>query len=334
MKVLALVLSTVLATLLLVAGGLAIALATPHAHGWVFALGGFAIAPLIYGPVLLGSLLTYFDPARSKASRAAFTRWVVVVLGIEILAAAGIVVFAVVAHAPIWLPIVFIAVAAVLVVVAFAVANPLRRYDERRDHRAPAWSPVTHRQIIRKIAIIAITFAIAFVVSVAGLALLGSGAHGLRWGLVLAFALDFAFVASAFACIVAVLPLNRQLRTSLNRDLGTTRTFARVVMRGKKDDLTEDEQVPAARYAATMAVTLPFTLGYLTLLYAGIITQTLAMIAEHPSDPILGPWYVAILVGVLVVIYPLQITRTIRVRRYAREHAELLEAQPQPATAE
>jgi hypothetical protein len=329
MKVLALVLSTLVLTALLLGGSIILAVTVPGRPDGLFILASLSITPLFYGPAILGSLLTYYDPARSAQSRKSFTRWAVVVLGLEALGAIGIVVYAIAAGAPAWLPVVFIGVGVLLVLGAWAISGPLRRYDERQDHKVPAWAPVTRAQIFRKIAIVAIVFVITLVVGTLLFALLFSSRRDREegFGTALNFALDFAFLAAGITCLLQTLGLNRQLRATADRDLGRIRKFVRIVLRGKKEELAEGERVPAARYAAILTIVLPFTLGYITLMYAGLITQTLGMLARaHGSDdPILGPWFIVVLVVVLLVIYPMQILRLVRARRYVREHAELLD---------
>lgn len=331
MKALALVLSTLVATVLVLAGTFVLVLVLPHHHGGLLLLGSLSITPLVYGPVLIGSLLTYYDPAKSAQSRKTFRRWWLVVVGIDVLAAIGIVVFAIVAPAPVWVPVAFIGTGALLFLIAWAVARPLRRYDERRADKVPAWAPISRDQVLRKIVIVAVTFAASFVLLSALFEFLFSRGRGIKDGLgtALTFGLDFGFIAGAIACIFLTLSLNRQLRATSNGDLGTVRKFGRVVVRGKKDVLSDEERVPAVRYAAILSVSLPFTLAYITLLYAGIITQTVGMIvrAHGAVDPFFGPWYVVALVVILAVIYPVMIVRILRTRRYVREHSDLLEAQ-------
>lgn len=222
---------------------------------------------------------------------------------------------------PLWLPFSFGGAAIVMLVLAIAVGNALRRYDERRDHRLPKWAPVSREQITRKVVKIIVTFVAAFVlVFVAELILastVGKSAD-LGIGTTLVFGVIFAFFASGFACILVTLPLNGQLRSSLNRDLGLTRKLVRLVLKGKKEELSEDERIPAARYASILAITLPFTLAYIVLLYAGLVIQTIQQFSQGEGVQFFGYYYVAFLVVVLFTVFPLQILRTRRARRYAR----------------
>lgn len=333
MKALALVLATVVSTALLAAGIVVLVLATPRGAGDLAVLGGASMSTLVYGPLILGSLLAYFDPRRSAAAKRSFTKWAAVVLGIEVVGAIGLVVYTVLAHAAFWVPIVFVVAGVLLLAVAYLVAAPLRRYDERQDHKLPLWSPVSRDQITRKIVRVALTFVVAFVVVLLALLVLTHGLHGHEnWvALSLIFGFEFASISAGIACIIVVLPLNRQLRASVNRDLGTVRKFARVVLRNKNDELVDQERVHAARYAATLAVTLPFTLGYITLLYAGIITQSLWTAFNGDSISFLSGGYVVFLVVILFAIYPLQIVRIRRARKYVRDHDDLLAPEPAPA---
>jgi hypothetical protein len=181
---------------------------------------------------------------------------------------------------------------------------------------------------------IVITFVVAFVVValLLGVLFTGDARHGLHWTEALSFGLEFGFIASAIAAIAVTIPLNRQLRATADRDLGTIRKFARVVVRGKKESLPEGSESAAARYAALISVILPFTLAYITLLYVGVATQTITNLVRTPNDadPLFGLWFIVALVVILLAIYPLQVVRIRRARRYAREHAELLEAVAAP----
>jgi hypothetical protein len=326
MKALAFVLSIFVATVLVSASALALALTAPrHATGFII-LASVADGLFVYGPLTFGSVLTYFDPQRSRDARRIFRRLAIVIGAFELVAVAGIVVYSVGVSSPVWLPIAFIGGAAVLFAIAIVVGNALRRYDERRDQAQPSWAPIAARQVTRKIVKVAVTFAAVFAVAAALLWWISGPPvkSGLPIGLSISYALGFAFLASGLACMLVTLPLNRQLRLSLNRDLGRSRKFMRIVVRGKSDRLEEDEKVPAARYAVMLALTLPFTLASITLLYAGILINNLNQLLDDHSFSMVTYLSSAALIVLLVVIFPLQIIRTVRVRRYARDHAELL----------
>ena len=337
MKVLAFVLSTVFATLITVAGSVALVLAAPHSSSALPLTGILVLTAVVYGALLFGSLLTYFDPKRSQPSMKFFRRWALVIGAIDVIALVALFIVVGIDGASFWLPVSFTIAAIVLFAIAILVGNALRKYDERRDDQLPNWGPVTHQQIMRKVIKIVVTFVAAFVIVVVAEFVLSSGlgkSGRANVATMLTFGMIFAFFASGFACVLVTLPLNRQLRSSLNRDLGLTRKLARVVLRKKKDELTEDERQPAARYAATISITLSFTTAYIVLLYAGLAIQTVEQLARGDEDPIFGAFFALLLVVVLVAIFPLQIVRIRRARTYAREHADLLgsELPATPAT--
>jgi hypothetical protein len=325
MKVLALILSMVVMTAVLILGSTLILLTAPHRPGALIAL---AVAPLsffAYGPILVGSLKTYYDTQRSADGKRYFARWFWIIVGVEALAVVAIAVYAVLAPAPLWLPIVFVVVGAILMVLAFVVGNALRRRDEAREPADVPWQPIDRRVIQRKILIVAVTFVVALVVVsvLVGIAEAGGRHPDRAIGETLSFGFEFGFIAAAFACALVTLSIARALRASLNRDLGRARKFARLILRGKNVELTSDEQVPAARYASLISINLSFTLGFLLLLYVGLFIQEVQQLTNGGSQGfVLG--YMVGLVVVLVVLFPMQIVRIRRAQRYARDHDELL----------
>lgn len=330
MKVLALVVSTIVATVIVGAGSFAIVFAVPHPSDALSVTAPLVLSALVYGAVVFGSALTYFDPKRSQPSMAAFRRWAIVIVAIDVVALGAMFVFVAISGAPLWLPLTFTVTAVVLLVVAVIVGNALRRYDERRDYLLPNWSPVSRELIVRKVVKIVATFVAAFIVVVVVLLALSAalgkpGDFGVRTSFVFAFV--FAFLASGFACVMVSIPLNRQLRLSLNRDLELTRKFARLVLRGKGEDLSDDELVPAARYASIVAITLPFTLASVLLLYVGLGIQLIEQFSTGQLDVLFRYFFLGLFLVVLVVLFPMQIVRIGRARRYAREHEDLLVAE-------
>ena len=329
MKVLALILSTAILTVLIggASVGLVFLLPDDDAGALYFAL--IPVVVFAYGPLVVGSLRTYFDPARSADGKRYFQRVMWIVIGLDVLSAIAAFVFTALVGASIWLPVVTIVVAAAMLAVAVLVGDALRKRDDRLDPAEPVWRPVDRRLIRRKIATVAVTFGVAFilvtiVLSVVLRSTASDMAAGELWVNAVSFGLIFGFFASGFACVLVALPITRALRGSLNKDAGRARKFARVILQHKNIELTEEEQAPAARYASLLSVSLGFNLAYISLLYAGILLQNVTFYLREPDDALMFGLLALFLIVLYLVILPLTIRRIRRARTYANDHADLL----------
>jgi hypothetical protein len=320
-RVLVFILSLIVATVFELGATLLIVVtAPPHVTG-LFVLPSAAVGLIVYGAMVLGSVSAYWDTTTSPNGRKYFRLWLIIVPALQALGLVATVVYVVLSSAQWWLPVVLLAAAALLDLGAIAVGRLVFRREQANRPILSTWNPITSRAIARKCGAVAITFVVALTVGLTLFLLFGQGgAHPLS---LLAVVLEFAFLAPGFACIVVTIPLNRQMRDALGRDLGMVRTVSRVVLRNKKGDLGENEQVAAAKYAVIISVILSFTLAYISLLYVAIATLQLAQL--HEGDP-LSFAYLLVLVAVLIVLFPLQIVRIRRARRYARDHADKLPA--------
>lgn len=331
MKVFAYVLSVILATGLLLGGTVLIILEAPsHSSGLLFLAIG-ALTVFIYGPLVLGSITSYWNVRNSLESRRYFRWWFGIILGLEVLGAVAIVIYAALTQAPAWVPVVFIGGACALAAIALLGGRLLFRHDEAHRPVEGPWAPISRREILRKIAIVVITFVVTFVVVlVIGIilftVLVNGSTHAIsEIGVWLSFAAEFAFLAAAMACILVSLPLNRRLRESVGRDLGRLRKVAKVVLRGKRLELDHDEQIAAAKYAVLISITFPFQLAYISLLYVGLgLQQVQSLVSGNGSAFSIG--LIVALIVVLVVFFPSYGRRIYRARKYARDHADLLPA--------
>ena len=113
MRVAAFILTVLGATALVTGGVIVIAGQSPD-PGWTFILATIAMSALVFAPVLLGSLLAYWDVRRSDAAAAFYRRWLLVLVAIEVAGAVAIFVYAAITHSPWWLPVVFTTVGFVL----------------------------------------------------------------------------------------------------------------------------------------------------------------------------------------------------------------------------
>lgn len=332
MRLIAGILSVLVATALMLGGIVLIVAQTPRLSGGLIALATGPITVFVYGPLILGSITAYWNVRKTPESRRYFRRWFIGVLVLEALGATAIVIYAKFSAAPAWLPGLFIGGALVLLLVAMLVGRLLLRHEEANPPAEQRWNPIGREEIRRKILIVAITFVgglvLGIVVFTLLLAVLGDSRdrNATSVGVMLTFAIEFAFIAAAVACILVTLPLNRRLRENLGRDFGRVRQIGKVVLQNKKLDLDQAGQLAAARYAVIVSVTLAFQLAYITLLYLGIATQQVQALLSG-NDSGLGPGFsiglLIALVVVLVVFFPLFARRISRARTYALDHANL-----------
>ncbi|TFV98197.1 hypothetical protein E4M00_09235 [Leifsonia flava] len=326
MRVVAFIVSILVATAALLGGVVLIVRATPDADPWVGPLATFALTVLVYGPLLLGSLNAYWDVRRTEESRRYYRWWFWIVVGLDVLAAVSIVVFSVAAASPVWVPVVILGGAALLLTLAVVVGRRLGARDERRPRGDQLLSVIDDAQIRRRILIVALTFVIAMAAGLVVTTLLAlAESTSESPGRLVLFALQFAFLAATFAAIIVARPLTLALRESAGRDLGLVRKLARVVLRGQDIALAPDERVAAVRYAVVARTALGFQLGYSTLLYVALLLQYLGVLIDG-QPPLFYTVLALALVVVLVVCYPIFIVRIRRAARYAQEHAALLDA--------
>jgi hypothetical protein len=325
-KILAFILSIIVATALLMGGAFLLILTTPGHEDTGFILAAtLSLTVFVYGPLTIGSLTAYWDVRNSPESRRYYSLWFWITLGLEVLAAITLITFSLLASSPIWAAILIIVVGAALTTISPVIGRALLRYDrKRRPEDTAAWTPITRAEIAKKVRAVGITFLATLLISVIGLTVLGSVIdHKFPAGEVLSFAAQFAFIAGAMACIIVTIPLNRRVRESVTRDIGLVRKIGRVVLRGKSAQLTPDEEVAAAKYSVVMPITLSFALGYITLLYVGIGIGEVRSLSDAYNTG-LDPYFIGIYIVLLLVLFPVYILRIRRARRYAREHADLL----------
>lgn len=327
MKVLAFILAMLVATGLALGGFLLICNLTPKASIWAVILASFALSILTYGPLLLGSLTAYFDVQTSSYSRRTFRLWLIVVGALEVVAVICIVAYAVLAGAPVWVPLLFIGIAGALTVIALGMGRWIFKRERARSSAQEPWSPVSSDDLRRMVFIVAITFVVGLVVAMVTLLLLGRSAAPAAVTTALLLSVGFAFFTAAFACSMVTLKLQRRLRDLADHDLGQTRKLTKVVLGRKPLKLDDDETIAATKFAVLLPTILGFQLGFILLLYVGIAFQQIAAMTRSGLGT---PIFIGVLVAMAVMlawIVPLQARRIRRARTYARDHADLLPAQ-------
>lgn len=334
MKIAVLILSALVASILEAAAIIAVVIASPHVHAGLLILPTVAVGAFFYGPILFGSMSFYWDFDSSHGSRRYRRTVLAILIGVDVLAVAAIIVFSVIAGSAIWLPIALIVLAALLLVVAPLIGRALRRYDDKHGEGQPIWSPIAPDVIRRKIRRIVITFIVAFVVtlilvSVVSLLLERDKSDPGVIITAIVFAVEFACLSAGLAAAIVSFSMAKAMRAATGRDPSVVRKVAKVVLRGKTIDLSDEEQRAAARYAPAAGVYLPFMLAYIALLYTGLAIQRVySLLNDKTIDPLFDWGFLVLLIVVLVVFFPLYIQRTRRARRYAEEHADRVIEEP------
>ena len=328
MRIAAFIVSVLVSSALALGGTLLVVFAAPPRVDWTLFLATVGLVALVFGPLTLGSLTAYWDFGGDPARRRLLRRWIVGVVLAEVAGVAAVVAYAVLNGSPWWLVVVFAGGGALLTAVALVVGPALQRRDDASRDPRPTWVPITRREITRKVVTVAAVFAGALVVGLVVAVVVSTTVDGLSDILPsgLGFAVALAFFAGAITCVTTTLSFNRALREATGRDPALVQKVGRVVLRGKAVDLDPGERVAAARYAQVVAVTLPFQLAYLVMLYAGLAIQQVQGLLSGTS-PFALPLLV-LLVVVLVAFLPWTLLRIARARRYARAHAAEADAAP------
>lgn len=335
MKVLALVGAVIFATALMMGGAFLIVIQSPHRLPAIDLLAIIALTIFVYGPLLLGSLTTYWDVGASETGRRYFRRLLWVVLVLELLSAVAMFAYVALAPAALWLALLFIGGGAVLTLLGLTVGRALRRYAIAHPGAQRHFVGVTAQDIRKRILIVAAVFVIVVLIGmVVFLGLLADPTDGVA--VEISFALQFAFLGAGMAALIVAFPLNRRLRETVGPDLGTVRRVSRQVLGGKEMQLDDGEQVAAAKYSMLVPTVLGFTLTYITLLYLALLIQQARLLGgsthSHLS-PVFTVGLTVVLVAFLVFFIPYYLIRIQRARRYAREHADLLSSGPRQGQA-
>lgn len=323
MKVIVGILAVLVSTVLAGGAGVAVVMNTPDDAIGLIMLATLAATVFVYGPLVLGSMTANWDAKKSEESRRYFRRWYRVMGGLEAVAAVAIIVYGVLAHAPVWLPVVFILGGALLTVVAVIVGAGLQRHEEKHPRVAQPCTAISRQEIANKITKVLVTFVIAFAVLLITLVLVPPVIDELKVdGAVLA-ACGFAFMVDGIACAIVSRSFSQRLRDSVDRDAARLGQLAKVVLRKKKADLAPADQVAAARYAAMMTTVLPFQFATLTLVYIGLGLQQVLSLVTGSANPF-SVFLIVFFAAWLIVFTPLYARQLNRARQYADEHAELL----------
>ncbi|MBT2503864.1 hypothetical protein [Curtobacterium sp. ISL-83] len=326
MRVFAYVLTIVLTTTLTLAGALIAILELRRAPTGLFVGVSASIPLLVAGPVLIGSLAAYWDRRSSPASTVLLRRWFLGVVAVDVIALVVVILASASAHAPVWVPAVFVLGAAVLLAIAQPLGARIRRLEPPMpDH--PGIEVFDQRTVRKKVVAIVATFVISVVVVSVGLAVLAvfttrSSAGGLLQEA--SAAGQLVFTATAFAVLIVALPLNTALRDIAGRDLGRLRRFNKVVFARTPHRLEPGEEQAAVRFAVCAPVQQGFVVAYTILLYVGVGFQMVSE-AFRGTMGVFPEVFLGLMVVTLLWFVPLTVRRMRRATAYAQQHAAVLD---------
>jgi hypothetical protein len=202
MRIVAFILSVVIATGLLVAGAFFLILNSEDEDPvWVLIIT-VAMTTFIYGPLILGSFRAYWDVTGSDDSRRYFRRVLLIMIGLEMVAAIVTVVYAVTTSAGAIVPVVLIGGGVVLTIAAPLIGRAFYKYDSAHRPAPSGWIAIEPSQIRHRILAVGITFVGVLLLALLGLGFVESiSDDALSLADVILSALSFAFIVAGAVCI-------------------------------------------------------------------------------------------------------------------------------------
>ncbi len=298
-------------------GGILIATQTADFTGWVVAASA-SFSSAAVAPIILGAWLAYWDPDRSDAARRITRRMLLVVIGVEVVASVILVWSLAMSDAPPWVAVVLVLAVITATFLAVHVGVLVRRRSaDGDDPSLPEDYPreAASRDLRRISLVTAITFVLAFAALVTLVAV-----SDLPFGYAIAYAFVAAALAVSLMCNLVVVRLSRAQRSMFDGDAGRVRAIGKLVLGRKRDvgTASEDDLALAARYAATLWVTLSYQTAGFVALYLSLILGQLVLVVSNGS--VLSMIIAAALAILAAVIFPIMGIQTRRARRFAQEH--------------
>lgn len=283
---------------------------------------------LVAGSLVAGASEAHYDLGDSYQGRKARGRYRLAAPILAGIATVCWVVLVPVGGISLWFAALNSGVAIALLLVAAPLGRSVGRMLRRRG-TPDAWAPFTREdrhRILQQIAVTTgVTGLVVGTVSAAFLTSEGGDADAssdILYGVTLA--LSAAGLAGCFLLQFAAWSMLRRLRGVAPGDLDRLTRIAEYVVRDR-GALHEGDQVAAARYAAVFPAWQMLSVSGSLLLLASLALNGVPRV----GDGGLSDWYplvVAVLmVGAMVTFTTVTRRQQRRVRRYAREHAHLLE---------
>ncbi|WP_334149810.1 hypothetical protein [Microbacterium sp.] len=323
MRVLAFIGGLVAVTVLSAGSALLLATQAEERGEW-FLLSGLAMTLFWVPPLVLASLLAFWDFTRSAGARRAYRRTLILMVLIQVIATVLLSAYVVLSRTPWWVVAAFVAVAIGLTAAAVKIGPVFRRTEGPSTLRAEG-AVYTRADLRRDVRRIVVTGVAGLVVGAVGFGalflVLDDGDVPVWW--MIGAGLFCAVLAAGVAVSFIVWRLARQQRDLLDGDVERGRTIGKVVIRGKKIVLSAEDEAIAPRYAAISAVSQAYTLVQLATLLVAIGGSQLARVIGDPTDT-----FTLILVCAYVLLFvalvPMAVIQLCRTRTYARDHGELI----------
>lgn len=312
----------VMSTVVTLVGALVLASATAGDHtreSAVIAVGALALVALTMPPALVGAFVSYWSWDDSARRRLRIL--LAVLVGVQLLGAAGMLTLTVALPSAALGGIALIVVALIQTPVSIVLGRAARRRELRAPHPALDGADAAILEGIRRgWRRAGIGATIGLVVGVALIVALGVGFPSSDIAVRLLFILPAsAGIGTSIGGLTSTLPLARRMRDLLGGNFSSARRIG-LAIKGKQQDLTDDEEERAARYAAIA----PAWLNLQLVAQAANIVVSLSVIAnlgaEHADQRWLLPAFGALaLAGILTAV----VARGIQIRRlrdYAATH--------------
>lgn len=317
MKVAAFILTTILASGLVVGGTLAIIGAaddasTPVIIATIGGLTGFMIA----GVGAASLLLTSGRDPRTADGRLFFRRTAVVLATVTVVSVAAVSIGSAAGGFPGVLTVAVVLAGLLYVAVNVVGGEYLRRRDERTRATRPPLEPLDEGFLRRRRRTLIVWFLGVLVVGVAAsaIAVALTGEAEDLWPF-LSGALLFACIAAMLVSLSVVMRLNAVSRDILGTDTARGKRIGRFI-RGKDAELSEEERALAIRYAPTARATIAWTAAQSIFLYVGLIaTNTARIVGDHREVDVVILVLVLALAVVGLVLFPYMLWDRSRIGR-------------------
>lgn len=295
---------------------------SPPIDGWLIA-PSLAVVGALIGPLVLGSLLAFWDAESSPGARLFHRRALRIVVGIQIIAAVVMTTYCAATGVPIWVAIAIVGAGIGLAAAAVTIGPAVQRAEERRtDYAHAAWQPYTSAEFRSDLRRAGWTAAITLVVAAAPIGVVVNSLSADAWSFI-AWPLIFAVISVGVFCTLVVFRLAQRQRDAVGTDLGRVRVIGKAVLRGKSIDLSEADQVAAAKFAELSWVTQGYQLASQTCIYVALAAMQVFTLASGIPNPFAG-WLLAFFALLWIVTTPIAIIQLRRTRRYAQRHRELV----------
>ncbi|KNY07943.1 hypothetical protein [Microbacterium sp. GCS4] len=330
MRVLVVVGAFIVILVFAVGGGVLLGTQSGGPSEWS-ALSAIPTTMYTIAPLILGSSLAFWDPARTASSRRAYRRTLIVTVTFQVLATVALSVYVALTGTAWWVVPVLVVGGIALTAGAVWLGPILRRTEKQSDRSATASEAAAYpradlRRDVRHIVIAAVIGSAVGAAAVLALFVLLDDGEQPTWE-PLVFGLMFGGLSVGIVCVVVVLRLSRQLRDLVDGDADRLKELGKVISRGKKISLSAENEAVAPHFAAVSSVLQTYTLGQLVCVVMAVGIPQIGVLLSRPSDVVQSvlSLVAVVLFGLFLVVgVPLGIVQLHRTRAYALDHGEVI----------